>query len=112
MEHDQRSHGEGLCTFQEAQVNKASHERLEGSAVGHEQTMGKEGEEVQEAQGRMRAHNLLPSHTPHPPHPCTHTREGPHIRRSVGQAWAVAGDFGCPILQMQPSLLGAGGQGK
>lgn len=46
---DQRSHGEGLCTFQEAQGNKASHKDLEVSAVGQEQAMGRETEEVEEA---------------------------------------------------------------
>lgn len=51
MEHDQCSHGEGLCTLQEAQVNKARHEDLEVSAVGHEQAVGTETEEVQETQG-------------------------------------------------------------
>lgn len=51
MEPDQCSHGEELCTLQEAQVNQDSHEDLEILAVGHEQAMGKEAEEVQGAQG-------------------------------------------------------------
>lgn len=46
MEHDQCSHGEGLCTLQKSQVNKASHEDLEVSAVGHEQAVGAETEGV------------------------------------------------------------------
>lgn len=53
---DQRFHGEGLCTSNEAQGNKTSHKDLEVSAVGQEQAMGREAEEVQKASMPLYTH--------------------------------------------------------